>query len=143
VWSPKYGTAGTRRPLWGSAVIARSLQLEEYEPDDRFPWLKQLRGSVAIARTSGDPVWLASVHAHASRVPTELHPWGDVPISTPDGSIWETDLIPYELRLFGDQTFLWGGDLNSAMSMDDVPRFVGGNRQLRAPSTRRWVVAPR
>ena len=42
------------------------------------------------------------------------------------------DLIPFELhRLFADQTFVWGGDLNSAVSMDDVPGFSGGNRRLR------------
>ena len=42
------------------------------------------------------------------------------------------DLIPFELhRLFAGQTFLWGGDLNSAESMDDVPGFSGGNRRLR------------
>ena len=42
------------------------------------------------------------------------------------------DLIPFELhRLFAGQTFLWGGDMNSAESMDDVPGFSGGNRRLR------------
>lgn len=41
-------------------------------------------------------------------------------------------MIPFELRkLFGDQTFVWGGDLNSAEDMDDVAYFAGGNRQLR------------
>lgn len=49
-----------------------------------------------------------------------------------DGSLWETDVIPVELRrLFGNETFVWGGDLNSAEDMDDVPNFAGGNRQLR------------
>jgi endonuclease/exonuclease/phosphatase family metal-dependent hydrolase len=42
------------------------------------------------------------------------------------------DLIPSELhRLFAGRTFLWGGDLNSAESMDGVPGFSGGNRRLR------------
>jgi endonuclease/exonuclease/phosphatase family metal-dependent hydrolase len=42
------------------------------------------------------------------------------------------DLIPFELhRLFAGQTFIWGGDLNSAERMDDVPGFSGGNRRLR------------
>ena len=41
-------------------------------------------------------------------------------------------MIPFELRrLFGDETFVWGGDLNSAEGMDDVRSFAGGNRQLR------------
>lgn len=135
IWSPKYDTPDSRRPLWGSAIVARSLELEEYEPDERFPWLKELRGSVAVARTPGDPMWLASVHAHTKPIPQarlQMHPWEQVPISTPDGSVWETDLIPFELRqLFGEETFLWGGDLNSAETMDDIPMFVGGNRQLR------------
>jgi len=115
-------------------VIARSLELEEYQPDGSFPWLRQLGGSVAIARSPQDPTWLASVHAHASRVPKEildLHPWDDVPLCAPDGSVWEMDLIPFELhRLFQGQTYIWGGDLNSAEVMDDRG-FVGGNRRLR------------
>jgi endonuclease/exonuclease/phosphatase family metal-dependent hydrolase len=42
------------------------------------------------------------------------------------------DLIPFELhRLFADQAFIWGGDLNSAERMDDVAGFSGGNRRLR------------
>ena len=135
VWRPKYDTPDSRTPRWGSTIIARSLQLEEYKPDDRFPWLNELRGSVAIARTSTDPMWLASIHAHDKPLPEvklQRHPWEDVPTSTPDGSLWETDVIPHELRrLFGDETFLWGGDLNSAVSMDGKPRFAGGNRQLR------------
>lgn len=54
---------------------------------------------------------------------------------TRNGTIWETDLIPHELhRLFGDDQFVWGGDLNSAQRMDDKPRFAGGNRALRT----RW-----
>lgn len=38
VWKPKY--AGK----WGCAVLARSLELLEYEPDATFPWLTQLSG---------------------------------------------------------------------------------------------------
>ena len=42
------------------------------------------------------------------------------------------DLIPFELhRLFAGRSFIWGGDLNSAESMDDVKGFAGGNRLLR------------
>ena len=140
VWRPMPGPPGLRRTLWGSAVIARSLRLEEYEPGDAYPWLRALGGSVAVARWAGQPAWLASVHAQASPVPQELldlHPWADVPLCAPDGSVWEQDLIPFELhRLFGDETFLWGGDLNSAEIMDDVG-FLGGSRQLR----RTWRAA--
>jgi endonuclease/exonuclease/phosphatase family metal-dependent hydrolase len=56
----------------------------------------------------------------------------DIPISPPYRMIWEHDLIPFELRrLFGNKTFLWGGDLNSAVAFDDQPWSAGGNRQLR------------
>ena len=41
------------------------------------------------------------------------------------------DLIPFELhRLFAGQTFVWGGDLNSAVGWTR-PRVCGGNRRLR------------
>src|SRR5687768_17569905 len=78
VWRPKWAKPDSRRTLWGSAVVAPSLELEGYEPDDAFPWLRQLEGSVAVARSTGDPTWFASVHAHASRVPVvllDLHAW--------------------------------------------------------------------
>jgi endonuclease/exonuclease/phosphatase family metal-dependent hydrolase len=79
--------------------------------------------------------WFASVHAQASPVPAEvlaLHPWDEVPLCNPGRKVWQMDLIPFELhRLFADQTFIWGGDLNSAERMDDIPSFSGGNRRLR------------
>jgi hypothetical protein len=135
VWRPYRGAPGSRRTLWGTAVIARTLELETYRPDEDFPWLEALGGSVTVARSSGSPTWFASVHAYASRIEPELldrHVWDDVPISTPDGSLWETDVIPFQLhRLFANETFIWGGDLNSAEVMDDRG-FVGGNRKLRS-----------
>jgi endonuclease/exonuclease/phosphatase family metal-dependent hydrolase len=57
-----------------------------------------------------------------------------VELTTPDSSVWETNLIPYELqRLFADETFIWGGDLNTDPHMDDEFKerhFLGGNRRL-------------
>lgn len=45
--------------------------------------------------------------------------------------MWETPLIPHELhRLFGSDTFLWGGDLNTDPGMDDIGHFHGGDRRL-------------
>lgn len=41
-------------------------------------------------------------------------------------------MIPYELHeLFAGDTFLWGGDLNNAVWMDEFPAFAGGARRLR------------
>lgn len=135
VWHPKYAKTKSRRILWGTAVISRSTELIEPKLDDRFPWLRELQGSTAIARIDDDPAWFASVHAHTAPVAsTRLEEVGSnqVPVSTTDSSIWETDLIPFELRrLFGDETFIWGGDLNSAVVMDENPRFTGGNGKLR------------
>lgn len=135
VWRPKHAESKRGETLWGSAVISRSMDLEEPELDESYPWLGALEGSTAIARTPGDPTWFASVHALAGRIPDDklnTLPHDHIPRATPDGSLWETDVIPFELRkLFGDQTFVWGGDLNSAEGMDDVTSFAGGNRQLR------------
>lgn len=95
---------------------------------------------MTIARTvksdcETTPTWLASVHAHASKIPKNLlatNPHRDVEPVTRDGSLWELDLIPFELhQLFLDESYIWGGDLNSAGTMDDVPNFLGGNRKLR------------
>lgn len=123
-------TRRAQRTLWGSAVIARSLELEEPEPDGSLPWQRELRGSVAVARTSGDPTWLASVHAFTKPISEsrlQAHPTEDLIPSAPDGTIWETDLVPLELRrLFGEDTSIWGGDLNSAVIMDSNPSFVAG-----------------
>jgi exonuclease III len=135
VWRPKYARPDNRHPLWGTAVISRSVELQEPELDETFPWLRGREGSTAIARTDGSPTWLVSVHAHSSAIPKHtLDTVGDtgVPRSTPNGSVWETDVIPHELhRLFGEESFIWGGDLNSAATMDDVSGFAGGNRRLR------------
>ena len=135
VWRPKYAKSSSGRTLWGTAVVSRSVDLIEPQIDDTSAWLRELQGSTAIARIDGNPTWFASVHAHAAQIPrAKLKELGSeqVPVSTPDKSIWETDVIPFELRrLFGNETFIWGGDLNSAVVMDDNPRFTGGNGKLR------------
>jgi endonuclease/exonuclease/phosphatase family metal-dependent hydrolase len=134
VWRPKYARSPTDRALWRCAVIGRSSELEEYEPDEAFPWLEELEGSTAIAVSAANPRWLASVHLHASRIADEVlaaRSVEGVEVTTPDRSLYETNVIPHELsRLFGDQTFIWGGDLNTDPRMDDKPWFVGGNRRL-------------
>ena len=135
IWRPYTREPGARLARWGSAVIAPELELEQYEPSEEFPWLRELDGNVAVARSAQEPTWFASVHTQASSVKPEIldrHPWDQVPLCTPGRKVWQMDLIPFELhRLFADQTFLWGGDLNSAVSMDDIPGFSGGNRRLR------------
>jgi endonuclease/exonuclease/phosphatase family protein len=127
-WKPKFGGE------WGCAVAARSLELHGYEPDDSFPWLRELRGSSAIARSAGDPRWLVSVHLRASMIPASvvaLHSIEGVKLTTPGGSVWEQNLIPHELRrLFADETFVWGGDFNCEPGMDGKPGFLGGNHCL-------------
>ncbi len=105
-----------------------------------FPWLSELDGCVAIARSSREPTWFASVHAQASPVPPEileLHPWDEAPLCNPWRKVWQMDLIPFELhRLFAGQTFVWGGDLNSAVRMDTSPgSAVGTVASARSGST--------
>lgn len=135
IWRPYSREPGSRLARWGSAVIAPALELEQYEPGEDFPWLSELDGCVAVARSAQEPTWFASVHAQASPVQQAIldrHSWDDVPLCNPGRYVWQMDLIPFELhRLFAGETFLWGGDLNSAVSMDDVPGFSGGNRLLR------------
>jgi hypothetical protein len=131
VWSPKYASGAASRSLWGSAVVARGLALEPFRPR-KGSALATLGGSTAIARVDADPRWLASVHLHDRPITDQrLLRLTGVPRGAPKG-LWETDVIPFKLRrLFGTETFVWGGDLNSAESMDDVSWFVGGNRRLR------------
>jgi hypothetical protein len=135
VWRPKHAKSSRDHTLWGSAVISRSMELQAPALDGAYPWLEALEGSTAIARTPGQPRWFASVHALAGRITDDklaTLPHDHIPRTARDGSLWETDVIPVELRrLFGEETFVWGGDLNSAEGMDDVPAFAGGNRQLR------------
>jgi len=111
------------------------LELVPVEAGDDFPWLKELDGYAAVAQSAEQPTWFASVHAHSRPVPRlilERHPWDHIPLCNPGKNVWQMDLIPHELhRLFAGRTFLWGGDLNSAVSMDDVSGFAGGNRRLR------------
>ena len=135
IWRPYSRVPGSRLARWGSAVVAPGFKLERYDPGEEFPWLRELDGCVAVARSAQDPSWLASVHAQASPISREilgLHPWEGIPLCTPGRYVWQMDLIPFELhKLFGGQTFLWGGDLNSAAHMDDVRGVAGGNRRLR------------
>ena len=135
IWTPKYEKKFPSEGLWGSAVIAQNLKLERYEPDETFPWLRELRGSTAIAKSKGSPRWFASVHVTPRPIPDDLRSsmWPkDLPVSTRNNTTWGTDVIPYELnKLFAGTSFVWGGDLNSAESMDDKPSFAGGNRLVR------------
>ncbi len=71
VWRPKYADTG-RGKRWGCAVISRTLELEPYEPEERFPWLRARAGATAIARVYTNPTWLASVHFTHKPVPPEL-----------------------------------------------------------------------
>lgn len=122
IWRPFTRDPGDRLSRSGSAVIAPGLELEQYEPSEAFPWLRELDGNVALARSTQEPTWFASVHTQAGSVKPKIldrHPWDHVPLSTPGRKVWQMDLIPFELhRLFADQTFVWGGDLNSAVRMD-------------------------
>jgi len=111
IWKPKYASA------WGCAVVARSVDLLCYEPDETFPWLGELSGSTAIAQAPADPKWLVSVHLHASAIPAAVlahHSIEGVELTTPNRSVWPTNVIPHELhRLFRTDAFIWGGDLNT------------------------------
>lgn len=71
-WRPKYSRSPTGRPLWGCAVVGRSVSLEAYEPTEAFPWLSTLEGSTAIARSGTDPRWFVSVHLKAARIPDDV-----------------------------------------------------------------------
>lgn len=136
-WRPMNGKPGSPRTRWGSAVIAPEVALEPWEPGPAHPWLTTFGGSATVARALEGPIrWFASVHTHASAVPAQVlaqHDHTSVPRCAPNGTIWEQDLIPHELhQLFARDTFLWGGDLNSAESMDEpAAAGVGGNVRLR------------
>lgn len=133
VWRPKYEGHRVGRSLWGSAVVARGFELKAYEPAEDYPWLRALPGSTAIGRMSSDPVWLVSVHLHSRRIPDAVVTQSSldgVELTTPDGSVWETNVVPHELhRLFAGETYIWGGDFNSDPRMDGVAGFSGGNRR--------------
>lgn len=134
VWRPKYLDAGRGKP-WGTAIISRQLELEPFDPDDDYPWLKASHGSTAIARVHTNPTWLASVHLSHRFIPRsrlEQIGLGTTEVTTRNRKVFETNVIPDEMhRLFGDHGFLWGGDLNSDERMDDVRGFSGGNRRIR------------
>ena len=140
VWRPRYASTRSGRSLWGSAVLARSLKLEPCEPDERHPWLAELAGSTAIARTAGEPTWLVSVHLRDRQISEgalERIPIDDIELTAPNKkspggySVWEPNVIPHELhRLFADETFVWGGDFNTDPRMDDLKGFAGGNRRM-------------
>jgi hypothetical protein len=135
IWRPKYRSRPGRRALWGCCVLSRAEELMPFEPDERFPWLHELAGSTAVARTSTSPTWLASVHLHSRRIPADILrrlPMEGIEVTTRDGSVWETNVIPHELhRLFEGETFLWGGDLNCDPRMDGLGGgYAGGNRRV-------------
>jgi hypothetical protein len=134
VWVPRWADVRSPARAWGCAIVARHAVLHEWTPDESFPWLRERRGAAAIARMDDDPAWLASVHFVAAAIPPEVvdrAALGDVEITTRDGSVWETNVIPHELhRLFDGSTFLWGGDLNADPRMDDIRGFLGGNRRM-------------
>ncbi len=120
-----------------AANFAVALLQETVDPTQPSSSLSQGKPS---HRSSREPTWFASVHAQASPVPPEileLHPWDEAPLCNPGREVWQMDLIPFELqRLFAGQTFVWGGDLNSAVRMDTSPGLRG------EPSPPRDLVRP-
>lgn len=132
-WSTK--PRGGRPGHWGSAVISRTVVCERYDPvSDRFPWLAAFPGSSLIVRTDTEPEWVASVHLGTRPLTNEqleqMSTEG-VEVTARTGSIWQQNVVPHELHeLFGDSTFLWGGDLNIDRRMDAIASFAGGNGRL-------------
>jgi hypothetical protein len=58
-------------------------------------------------------------------------------------SVWEPNVIPHELRrLFGTETFVWGGDFNTDPRMDDFDGFAGGTDACLRSIAGRALVTP-
>lgn len=66
-----------------------------------MPWLDELQNSNARAAFDGDPTWIASLHDHTPPIArTRLEELGSaqIAVSTPEGTIWEEDVLPFEFR---------------------------------------------
>jgi endonuclease/exonuclease/phosphatase family metal-dependent hydrolase len=121
VSAPTFRELRGRGGRWGSAILSRSSELVAFEPDESTPWLQMLWGGTAVARLSDPPLWLASLHSDAG--PLGAEQLGERSIDAvrrcdPE-RIWEIELAIADLeRLFGDEHFVAGGDLNSALTLD-------------------------
>lgn len=132
-WAVFHGrTYNTKR--WGSAVVVkRELLASEVRIEAEHKWLKEYEGAVKLATVSVDSVdvTFASVYAPAYEVKGKALEGLDRTDLTYGGidSVWPLYQIFFDLlkRLTGSR-FVVGGDFNAARLMDDVPRFVGGNR---------------
>lgn len=123
IWAGKYQN-------WGSAVLAKQPGLVPWTPSEEHPWLRRVRGAVAVARpVADDGRWFVSVHSDSSSFEHTNKRWPSTYADLParDGiprcsekEMWEIEPIAHELgSVLGGRQFVFGGDLNSSVLFDD------------------------
>lgn len=116
---------------WGSAVLVRDGGYEKWEPTEEQPWLRTVRGAVAVAKpVDGAGLWFASVHSDASSfekiAKTYKSTYQDLPprdgiLRSRETAMWEIEVIAHELKpVLAGKQFLFGGDLNASL-LSDTP----------------------
>ena len=129
VFASKYG-----KP-WGSAVLTRAEGYVRYEPAENQPFLHHLQGAACVAKPpSSDLPWLVSIHSSATSYTASELQKPDFPsleglARCSEQGLWEMELAIHELGpMLHGQSFIAGGDLNSALLFDTT---YGGNENER------------
>ena len=129
-WSSHVFSAKRELPRWGTMILVRDGQLQKFEPTLHTPWLKRFECSSPVARHDASDLILCSVHSSYSAVDVKNDELPKDLLRATSAKIWEIELIAYDFKsIFADQLFIFGGDLNSSIQIDEN-RGYGNNRKL-------------
>jgi len=115
-----------RSLAWGNCILSRSQSFEHFVPSIEAPWASSVTGPALVAKPVDSDLWLVNIHSNANPITafdhTNFESVGGLRCHSQ--KLWEVEVIAHHLRpLLSDKRFVFGGDLNSALLLDDVYRY--------------------
>lgn len=102
---------------WGTALVSRKIELQEFKNLNLGYWGYRLNGSIAMAHAAGDaPLWFASLHCGHKTVAAKEFIRNPIDGFTPEKShVPEISIISHLLsQKLIDKPFIIGGDINAS-----------------------------
>lgn len=133
------------RSVWGSVIVGFSIDLHEVElPEGSLLHRFHSRVAVATAQIGDDQVLISSVHPSTLRVNADMLEGLDrKAVATPDGGLWEADIIYAGLRQLttSGTKFVIGGDWMVTWLWDKIYGTESHGQFFARAATAGWVEA--